>query len=853
MPRPVALVLGSLLVATTAAAQNGDRKGETQDDLPADLVIPPAPALTPEQEHATFALPAGFEIQLVAAEPLVVDPVQLTFDELGRLWVVEMRGYMQDALGTGEHDPVGRIAILSDLDGDGVMDARKDFARDLVLPRGVVPMHGGALCMLPPELVFLRDDDGDGAFDVREVVAKGLRKGLDNPEHDINTPVVGLDGWVSFANWDRRVRRVFDEEGTPRWEVERTRGGGQWGLGLDELGRFYRNTNPSPLHVDVVPARYGARNRHQRSFQGNFAGVGATKEVFPARINPGVNRGYQESTLRDDFTLQYFTGACSPTPLTGGALGPEARGDVFVCEPCGNLVKRYDLGARAEDAGLVASSVHARHDFLTSTDERFRPVAMATGPDGALYVADMYRGIIQHRIFMTTFLRKQVDARGLATPLGQGRVWRVVKRGAPAERPAEAAGLMDAPLAELAAHLGSDNAWLRRQAHRLLVEFFDGEASAVRALREGVVAADAPLRAVHSLWALASIGFLDEASAAAGLAAVDPRVRAAAAEACEGLLDLEGNDLFAALAPLAEGDPDPRARLHALLAVGASSRDDVLAVLGNRMTADASSGYERAAVVSGLEYREAAFLLDLAARPAWARPAPGRADLVKELAACVGREGLAENIALVVDLALDPPGAWWSKALLDGLFSTRRKGPKGENLPIPLRAIPASYVPPPAEGEADPVQAAVDEGCTWPGKPGAVEIELPRELTPEEQRRFDHGATVFAAACATCHQSHGGGDEGKAPTLRGTQYAVGDEQRLARILLFGLEGPLEVEGVTWNMEMPRFEGSDEDLAAVLTYVRRSWGNGADPVTVETVRQERARSGGRTQPLRAGEL
>ena len=851
MQRFAILALLALPLASLAVAQNGDRKGETQGDLPVDLEIPPAPALGPEAEHATFEIQDGFEVQLVAAEPLVVDPVQLTFDEQGRLWVVEMRGYMQDAEGSGELDPVGVIAVLTDTDGDGTMDERTEFASDLVLPRGVAPMHGGALCVLPPELVFLRDDDGDGAFDVREVVATGLTKGLDNPEHDINSPTIGLDNWVHFANWDRRVRRVFDEEGEPVWEVERTRGGGQWGLGVDELGRIHRNTNPNPLFVDLVPSRYGVRNRHQRRFDGIVKGVDASKVVYPSRINPGVNRGYQERTLRDDFTLHYFTAACAPTPLNGDGLGEGARGDVFVAEPSGNLVKRYSLEGGAA-LRPKANSEHGPFDFWTSTDERFRPVAMTTGPDGALYVADFYRGIIQHRVFMTTFLRKQVDARGLAQPLGQGRIWRVVKSGTRPAAPVRGGALLDAPLAELVAHVGSDNAWLRAQAQRLLVEFFDGEASVVEKLRAGVGARHNPMRAVHSLHTLEGIGFIDPETIARGLASPDARVRAAACEVSEGLLDLEGSEETAALlGRVAATDEDARVRTHALLALGDCPADLALDAFLDRMAVDASSGFERSAVVSGLEFREARFLGMLAGDERWSQNASGRPQLLKDLASCIGREGLAEHLAMVVDLALEPPAGWWSRPLLDGLFETRRKGPRGERLPIALRAMPASFSP---DGlEPATAAAAVDEGCTWPGKPGAVEIELPRELTAEEQLRYARGAEVFAAACATCHQSHGGGDAGKAPTLRGTQYAVGDERRLVSILMHGLEGPLKIDGETWNLAMPRFEGTDEQLSDVLTFVRRSWGNGADPVTLETVRDVRMKSGGRTRPLQSSEL
>ncbi len=148
------------------------------------------------------------------------------------------------------------------------------------------------------------------------------------------------------------------------------------------------------------------------------------------------------------------------------------------------------------------------------------------------------------------------------------------------------------------------------------------------------------------------------------------------------------------------------------------------------------------------------------------------------------------------------------------------------------------------------IAARIDEGCTWPGKPGAVEIEIPRELTAAEMMLFDRGAEVFVEACATCHQSHGGGQDGKAPTLRGTRFVVGEEARLIKILMHGLEGPVEIDGVTWNQEMPRYEGSDDDLAAVLTFIRRSWGNGADPVTPAQVDEQRKATAGRKKPMSA---
>ncbi len=831
-----------------AFGQAGDKKGEAQDALPADLVIPSAAVLTPEEQLAEFALPPGFSIQLVAAEPMVVDPVQIVFDELGRLWVVEMRGYMPDIVGTGEKEPIGYIAILTDTDGDGVMDERENFASDLVLPRGVAPMYGGALCLLPPDLVFLADDDGDGVFDTREVVVTGLTGGLKNPEHAINSPVIGLDNWVHFANWNKSVRRVVDEDGKGTWLIRQERGQGQWGLAQDDVGRFVRNTNPHPMFIDVAPSHYAVRNRHQRGFHGAFVGAGATREVFPSRINPGVNRGYQEVTLRDDFTLHYYTGACSATPLRGNALGAEANGDIFVCEPTGNLVKRYDMVESEESAKLVAHDVRHEFDFLTSTHERFRPVAMTTGPEGALYIADMYRGLIQHRIFLTSFLRKQIEERDMAGPMGLGRIWRVRKDDADATRPA--VDMLEASLVELVEMLGSDNAWMRESAQRMLVEDVDGEASVLAALRAMLRDAERPLGAVHALWTLEGVGYVDEAVLRAALDAADARVRTAAAQIAEASLDLEGSQIFTHVAQRALLDGNARARLFALLAIGASGKAQVLDAFAVRMTIDATCPFERSAVISGLEFREAEFLLMLATAKDWSRDASGRAALVKALASCVGRERLQENVERVVGLALDPPAPWWSKPLLDGLMETRRKGPKGERLPLPLRTQPAHLAASDSDAE---VAQRIDKGCTWPGKPGAKPVEVPRDLTEAELTQYRHGQTVYELVCATCHQSHGGGQDAKAPTLRGTPWVVGDEGRLAAILLHGLEGPLDVDGQVWNMEMPRFEGVDDDLAAVLTYIRRSWGNGVEPVTIEAISAARKAADGRTKPLHADEI
>lgn len=855
MSRRAIAFVALALCASSAGAQNGDRQGENQPALPPDLVVPEAPVLTPEEALASFQLHAGFELQLVAAEPLVVDPVQIVFDERGRLWVVEMRGYMPDPMGTGEREPRGCIAILSDTDGDGRMDQREVFADGLVLPRAVHPCEGGALVIAPPELLFLRDDDGDGAFDTREILEARV-DGLENPEHAINGLLYGRDNWYHLANWSAKYRRV---EG--KWLARRTGGGGQWGLSQDDAGRLFFNTNSDPLRADVVPSTYARRNPHQRGFIGANTRIATDMATWPRRITPGVNRGYQKDTLRADFTLRTFTAACAPAIYRGGALGADVEGNAFVCEPAANLVKRYTL--HADDAGTGLQSkpvVIDRLDFLTSTDERFRPVACVTGPDGALYIADFQRGIIQHRIYMTSFLREQVDKRGLAAPVGLGRIYRVVRAEAPLHKVPD---LGAASWSELIAALAHPSGALRDVAQRIFVEDFDGEADVANRLRQIARSASDARTRVCALWTLEGLDELTVETLESGLRDADARVRHAALRVAEPWLALQGNDLIQQTLRVGLTDTAPWVRLQAILSLGAAETPDADRALRALAAGELSDSAVCSALVSGLRFREVAFLARLAEDAEWREERLGRSELLRDLATCVGRERLASHIETVLELALraEGPTVWWRAPLIDGLLRARDKGPTGEPRPLVLaRRPPATLALVSDEAHAVTLDettlaalASIDGGCTWPGKPGAVETEPVRALSALEQAQFDRGAEVYAVVCATCHQPHGGGEPGKAPPLRGTEWVLGEPGRLARILLHGLGGPLTVDGESWDQEMPRFEGTPADLAAVSTFIRRSWGNGADPITQTLVEQVREETRGRAQPFTAAEL
>src|SRR4051812_15975159 len=236
--------LGLVLVALSSAfAQIGDRAdkaGEVQKSLVPAEKIPPAPALTPEQALQTFKLAPGIKLEIAAADPQVQDPVAMTFGPDGRMWVVEMRGYMPDLDGNGEDQPVGRIVVLSDRDGDGRYEDAKVFVDGLVLPRAIALVGDGVLVGAPPELAFWRDTDGDGKADKKVIVATDYgvrvdpkRPHLANPERAPNNLLWALDNWIYSAAYTKKFRYVKGE-----WETGAAIFRGQWGLSQDDFGHL---------------------------------------------------------------------------------------------------------------------------------------------------------------------------------------------------------------------------------------------------------------------------------------------------------------------------------------------------------------------------------------------------------------------------------------------------------------------------------------------------------------------------------------------------------------------------------------------------------------------------------------
>ena len=821
-----------------ALAQQGDRPGETQPDPPAGIAIPEAPALAPAEALASFRMgEPGFVVELAASEPLVRDPVHAAFDGEGRLWVVEMRSYMPDVDGRGELEPVSRVVVLEDVDGDGVFDESRVFLDGLVLPRGVLPCFGGALVMTPPRVIFARDLDGDGKADETRVVLEGIG-GLENPEHAANGLLWGLDNWVHMSQHHEEFR--FDGE---RVERRATPAHGQWGLTQDDRGRLYTTPNSDVLRCDLIPKHAAAWNAGARLSAAVNVDVCPDRSVHPVRMNPGINRGYQRDMLRPDLTLAKTTAACSPVIYRSSAWGGDFAGDAFVCEPAGNCVIHVRMSSR--DGVPTGERTPGEVEFLASIDERFRPVSLAVAPDGSLLIVDMYRGVIQHRTYVTTFLRRQVEARGLETPIGLGRIWRVRRTDqAPGARPRT--GTL--PDEELVALLEHPDGWWRDQAQQRMVQ--ERRTGTIAALRRLAGREDAsPEARAHALWTLDGMDALGEKEAILATEWGDPVVASAGAALLERWPD--SPRAREALVRTALDGPE-EARWRALVALGAIPGEWATEAVGGAMVEHAKDPVSIAAGLTGLAGREAQALTIMSAL-AGSEPGEGGTDgALRAAMSAVADSAMGgsprtrrETLELVVArprwvaaLVLGRAAAWQRAGTPEARTMELDRAPEGweHSLRSGLWSL---------QGEA----LRVDAGLRWAGRARRAA----RTLSGADLAMIARGRELYAA-CAACHGADGHGVVGQAPALAGSPMVLGPNGRLVRIALHGMRGPIERDAGTFDGQMPAAPfARDEDIAAVLSALRRSFGNEGGMIRPEEVARARAVEADRVEPWTEQEL
>lgn len=822
----------------------------------------PAPVLTPEEALDAFKIAPGFEIELVAAEPLVEDPVAIAWDEYGRLYAVEMRSYMPDAYGSGSSEPVGQVVRLEDSDGDGRMDRSEVFLGELVNPRAVAVVNDGVLIGEPPNLWLCEVPERDAlCTNKRSIGEYGADVGAANVEHMENGLRQNLDNWLYNSKSSRRLRVVdgdlIAEEGFFR---------GQWGITHDKYGRLLYNHNSTWIQADLFQAEDLVTP--DLSLRPHGLGENLTKnpEVFSVRVNPGVNRAYLDSTLRPDGRLKNATGASGLVAYRGDQFPEEYANDVFVPEAAGNVVAQFALtenGMELEASQrLYDDAQWGQRGFLGSTDERFRPVDAMNGPDGALYIIDMYRGIIQDDHFLTDELRDQIFQRQLETPLGMGRIWRV--RHSEGKADGTPVVLAGATGSELVAALAHPNGWVRDTAQRLLL----ARAENLRQELEAVATGDNILAALHAIWALQG---RDELRATVVLrlllgedkslsAAHNAQRRVHALRAGAALLNNE--QLIALVKPLRDASEAEIMQL-AFSMTGRSDDGRVRQALLQLLEGQGQSAYVRQAIVRAVRGSEIAFLEDMFASVQLAQDSAGRSATLRALGANAYRAlrgdvtstepanpQLLELLALVQ--SREKEAAWQQVALLTGFADVARED---SFTPAQLAAVPPLFADG-SVGEDNPLWKARLSGrtaFTWPGDELALGI---KPLSPEQLKLAEKGRAFFTQ-CAACHGEDGKGVTGLAPALAGASWVIGPPEWLGRIILQGMSGPVEINGEVFDGVMPPHghlaELDDATLAGLMTHIRRSWGNKAEPVSIEKAAQVRADSASRTRPWTVTEL
>lgn len=433
-----------------------------------------------------FTLEEGFQIEAVAAEPHLNSLVEIEIDEKGRIWTLEMTGYMRDVDGSGEDIEDGKISILEDTNGDGMMDKKTVFLDELVLPRAIELIHGGLLYAEPPNLWWVpieNDQPGEHQL-VDSMYALG-----GNIEHAPNGLLYNIDNWIYSAKSDRRYQY---RDG--KWHVEATYKKGQWGITSDDQGRLFYNDNSNPIFGDLVQSNQVNANPYFASKKLERQNLARTRRLYPIHATL-INRGYGKGAYDEEGKIKEFTSGCSPLIYRGDQFRDGYYNQAFVCGPEGNLVKRFKL--ENENSKIIARATSEGSEFLVSNDETFRPVNLNNGPDGALYVVDMRRAIIQHRAYMTSYLKELIIERGMDTLPLLGRVYRVtdsLNQATP--RP----DLSQLSLAEWVPFLGHKNAWQRINAQKKLV--FANDKSLIDPITAIAKDAKNPLGQISALWTL---------------------------------------------------------------------------------------------------------------------------------------------------------------------------------------------------------------------------------------------------------------------------------------------------------------------------------------------------------------
>ena len=674
--------------------------------------------LSPRESQKLWQIDSDkYEIQLAAAEPLVNDPVDVVWDAQGRMYVAEMRDYPTPGFGGGR---LSRVRLLSDTDADGRMDKAVTWADELDHVQGLLPIRGGLLITTWSEIIFLKDSDGDGRADGREVLFRSNaprhnqlqiscpRWGLDNAIYLNN----GLDGKEIYPVHNPEAKLAFTRLNLrydPRTKVlEPVTGAGQFGASQDNFGRRFFCSNRNPAMFAVMPRAAVKRNPLAGITVGHEDTQPQASPVYPLALSHTTSAAHAGT----------HTAACG-LGIYRANLMPGLSGNLFVCDPTAQLVTRNRL--KPNGASFTAERVGEKRDFLVSGDVWTRPVNVRNGPDGALYVCDMYRQFIDHARFLPEDFQK---THYLRAGLDHGRIWRLVPKGTKSSAPKP---LPDS-VTELVNELKSPIAWRRIHAQRLLVE--KGDAAAIAPLRK-LLDGNSPTARVHAMWTLHGL----DGSRVGRVAKLmrDPDTGVAENALTLATRHFVNNPaVVAQLNTLASGNND---RLRFLAAI----QEQASAVGAEFLRKNPADVWIRRAFASTHGKQAGQALRDLLADPSFvARAEPGHADTLEELATLTAANGDVSSIVAALG-ELESRTGWPHFAVLNGINSGLRKSS------LKTKSLAALVAKPPAEfGDgAARIRAVLKDAASLALDRSRAEVDRIAALPLVAQQGFDRAIPVI--------------------------------------------------------------------------------------------------------------
>lgn len=531
-------------------------------------------AVAAKDALATMQVAEGFTIEMIASEPLITSPVDMEIDEYGRMYVVEMHGYPLDKSGSGN------IVMLSDTNGDGIMDKRTLFKEGLILPTGILRWKKGFLVTDSPGIYYLEDSDGDGKADIMDTVLTGFA--LTNPQHNLNNPVYGLDNWIYAAHEgvvkSRDFVKEFGDEGTEiyypanpglvrlpqnasgksvrfrpdQFQLEELASRCQFGHTFNQWGHWFGSNNSNQGYQEMIAQRYLVRNPQLPPMDPvqNMSDHLDAPEVFPTTTNPDRQIFTDVGTMTSGSGLTAYLADDFPEPYHNAT---------FIAEPVSNLV-HVDI---LTDSGVSykASRLFPNKEFFSSTDAWSRPVNMYVGPDGSLYILDYYRRVIESPEWMS---EEAINAGNLYDGIDKGRIFRITPVNGKKADWMKGLNLGDAPGDQLVKELANPNGWWRINAQRLLADRADK--NNVPALEEMASGSSTAMGRLHALWTLQGMNALQPSLIKKALKDSVAGIRENAIKLAELHLN-DDSSLGSALVALQQ-DKDIKVRFQLLLTLG---------------------------------------------------------------------------------------------------------------------------------------------------------------------------------------------------------------------------------------------------------------------------------------------